>query len=198
MWEDTSKEGYPGNEHGIFEGHFHNNTEALMSLLDLALATNDGWLKQFVREGYAHARRSGVLRMGWFPAWTMPERFNRPAWLHGITEPCGVGDMAVLAVKLTDAGLGEYWDDVDYIVRNHLSAQQIIDLEGMRKIGGGTAQHELPASAIPRRFCRRQSDCHSETMTSPGAARLMGLRDSITPGTALLASVGELPRSICS
>ena len=70
------------------------------------------------------------------------ERYNRPAWLHGITEPCGVGGMAVLAVKLTDTGLGEYWDDVDYIMRNHLSAQQIIDLEGMRKITGGT-QHDV-------------------------------------------------------
>ena len=148
MWEDTGQGRYPGNEHGIFEGHFHNNTEALMSLLDLALATNDDWLKQFVREGYAHARRIGILRMGWFPAWTMPERYNRPAWLHGITEPCGVGDMAVLAVKLTDAGLGEYWDDVDYIVRNHLSAQQIIDLEGMRKIAGGSVQHD----SLLRRF----------------------------------------------
>ena len=70
------------------------------------------------------------------------ERYNRPAWLHGITEPCGVGGMAVLAVRLTDTGLGEYWDDVDYIMRNHLSAQQIIDLEGMRKITGGT-QHDV-------------------------------------------------------
>ena len=28
--------------------------------------------------------------------------------------------MPPLAVQLTDAGLGDYWDDVDAIVRNHL------------------------------------------------------------------------------
>ena len=142
MWEDTSSEGYLGNEHGIFGGHFHNNTEAFMALLDLAVAENDPWLKQFVREGYDHARRSGVLRIGWFPAWTKPEKFNRPAWLHGVTEPCGVSDMAVLAVKLTDAGLGDYWDDVDSIVRNHLAAQQIIDLEAMRRFSGAETEND--------------------------------------------------------
>jgi hypothetical protein len=29
MWEDTDKQGYPGNEHGIFAGHFHGNTTPL-------------------------------------------------------------------------------------------------------------------------------------------------------------------------
>src|SRR5439155_3247582 len=29
MWENTTLEGYQGNEHGIFAGHFHGNTAAL-------------------------------------------------------------------------------------------------------------------------------------------------------------------------
>ena len=91
-----------------------------MGLLDLALATDDDWLKQFVREGYDHAGRNGVLRIGWFPAFATPQKYNRPAkWVH-IMEPCCVAYMVVLAVKLSDTRLGDYWDDVDSIIRNYL------------------------------------------------------------------------------
>jgi hypothetical protein len=148
MWQDTTAEGYPGNEHGIWSGHGHNNPQALMALLDLATAENNGWLKQFVREGYDHAVRNGVVRIGFFPAWVEPEKFNRPAWLHGITETCGVADVMVLATKLSDAGLGDYWDDVDSIVRNQLAAQQISDLDLMRRATGGGAAHD----ALLQRF----------------------------------------------
>jgi hypothetical protein len=148
MWTDTRAEGYPGEEHGIWGGHFHNNTNCLMAMLDVAEATNDDRLRQFIREGYDHARRSGVVRLGWFPAWTNPARYNRPAWLNGVTEPCAVGDMVALAVKLTDAGLGDYWDDVDYIVRNQLVAQQIGDLARWRSAANGRPEND----ALRRRF----------------------------------------------
>ena len=137
MWEDLGAEGYRGNEHGVFAGHFHGNITALHALLEMAVATDDPWLKQFVREGYDHARRTGIARMGWFPGWLRPTAHNRDARLFLDSETCGVADMLVLAVKLTDAGLGDYWDDVDAIARNHLIAQQITDWEQMRALGGG-------------------------------------------------------------
>jgi hypothetical protein len=137
MWEDTSSEGYRGNEHGIFAGHFYGNVASLLALLDLAIIDDDDWLKQFVREGYDHGRRVGVIRMGWFPCWINPEKFKRPAVYALWVETCCVSAMLMLAVKLTDVGLGDYWDDVDSIVRNHLIAQQITDLEEMRRLGGG-------------------------------------------------------------
>jgi hypothetical protein len=142
LWEDTRAEGYPGNEHGVWGGHFHNNTNCLIALLELAQVDNDDGLRHFVREGYDHARRSGVVRIGWFPAWTMPKKYNRPEWLNGVTEPCAAGDMVVLAVRMTDAGLGDYWDDVDYIVRNHLVAQQISDLERLRRVSEGKPEND--------------------------------------------------------
>ena len=142
MWEDTGDEGYAGHEHGIFAGHFHGNITALHALLEMAVATGDAWLKQFVREGYEHARRTGIARMGWFPGWLRPTAHHREAALFMWTETCGVADMLVLAVKLTDAGLGDYWDDVDAVARNHLIAQQITDWEQMRALGGGTAEKE--------------------------------------------------------
>ena len=129
MWEDARSLGYPGNEHGIWAGHGYNNPQSLMALLDLAVADNDSWLKQFVREGYDHAVRSGLIRIGFFSAWVQPEKFNRPAWLHSVTETCGVAAVMLLGVKLSDAGIGDYWDDVDAIVRNQLATQQICDLD---------------------------------------------------------------------
>ena len=134
MWEDTSADGYPGYQHGIFGGHFHGSITPLYALLDLAVAEKNGALKQLVREGYDHALRTGVISMGWFPSWANPENYARPTSLLETSEACGVSDVLLLAVKLTDAGLGDYWDDVDAIVRNHLAGQQIIDLDRMRKI----------------------------------------------------------------
>jgi hypothetical protein len=142
MWEDAGAEGYAGNEHGVFAGHFHGNVTALHALLEVAVATDDAWLKQFVREGYEHARRTGIARMGWFPGWLRPTAHHRDAGLFLYSETCGVADMLVLAVKLTDAGLGDYWDDVDAIARNHLVAQQITDFEQMRALGGGTPEKD--------------------------------------------------------
>jgi len=142
MWEDTGDAGYTGHEHGIFAGHFHGNVTALHALLEMAAATDDSALKQFVREGYDHARRTGIARMGWFPGWLRPTAHHRDAGLFLASETCGVADMLVLAVKLTDAGLGDYWDDIDAIVRNHLVAQQITDWEQMRALGGGTPEKD--------------------------------------------------------
>jgi len=142
MWEDTGDAGYAGNEHGIFAGHFHGNVTALHALLEMAVATDDSALKQFAREGYEHARRTGIARMGWFPGWLQPTAHHREAGLFLASETCGVADMLVLAVKLTDAGLGDYWDDVDAIARNHLVAQQITDVDQMRALGGGTPEKD--------------------------------------------------------
>ena len=139
MWEDTGAKGYPGHEHGIFAGHFHGNLTSLHALLDLAVAEDDDRLKQLVREAYNHARRNGVIRMGWIPSFIQPAnlQYPRKAFYHNTAELCAVSDLLILAVKLSDAGLGDYWDDVDAIVRNQLTEQQIIDLDLMRGISGG-------------------------------------------------------------
>jgi hypothetical protein len=70
--------------------------------------------------------------MGWFPSWSLPTKYNRPAWLQEVTELCALADTIALGVKSSDAGLGDYWDDVDSILRNHLIEQQASDLELMR------------------------------------------------------------------
>jgi DUF1680 family protein len=142
LWVQSDEEGYPGNEHAVWEGHFHATVHTLFGLLDLADVDNDQGLREFVREGYMHAVRNGVVRVGWFPGWIHPTKFGRPAWLAESDEICGVADMVLLAVRLSDEGIGDYWDDVDSIVRNQLSAQQVIDLDLMRKAAGDLAHDQ--------------------------------------------------------
>jgi hypothetical protein len=56
--------------------------------------------------------------------------------------------MVVLGVDLSDAGMGDYWDDVDSIVRNQLITQQVSDLDLMRRVSGGGTSH----GALLKRF----------------------------------------------
>ena len=108
----------------------------MLALLDVAELEKNSWLKEIVREGYEHGIHNGVVRMGWFPfgigPWLMRSDGAEPA-----SEPDGLGEMIQLGVRLSDAGLGEYWDDVDAIVRNHLAESQFCDLEIMRRFAKG-------------------------------------------------------------
>ena len=144
MWKDTTAEGFPGNEKGIWEGHFHATMIALHGLTEFAVARDDETIKQFVRQAYDNAIRNTVIAMGWSPFWIPPGGFNRPKYLSGWCDTCNVADTIVEAVKLTDAGLGDYWDDVDRLVRNQLAEQQICDLDKMRDVcGSGNKNDEL-------------------------------------------------------
>jgi hypothetical protein len=148
LWIDASAVGIAGNEHGMFEGHFHGSTFTLQMLATLAALDEDPALFRLVRAGYHHAQRFGVMPMGWFPAWTRPApgaawAKGRPPHLHNNrNEGCAVADMVILGVKLSDAGLGDYWDDVDHVVRNQLAEQQFTSLDLMRACGGGGNQHD--------------------------------------------------------
>jgi len=165
MWEDLSHEGLPVNETGIWSGHFHGNVAAMHALLEYAIATNDEKAKQIARQAYDHARRVGIHRIGFFPFWYLPSKAGRADERRGFSEGCCTSDMVLMAVKLTDAGLGDYWDDVDCITRNHLIEQQIIDLDLMREVSG--VKPGDPGDDLLKRFLGGVSGA-GLTMLSPG------------------------------
>jgi hypothetical protein len=138
MWEGFSSLAYPGNQQGIFAGHFSGNVCFLNALLELGMAQPSEALKQRARQGYELTRRVGILRMGWYPSWIMngSQTYGRSAALHGVCDSAGVAATLMLAVKLSDAGVADYWDDVDYIVRNQLVEQQFTDVEVMASKAG--------------------------------------------------------------
>ena len=138
--DDTS---VPPHEHGQFTGHFHGNMGFLETLLHFALTENDLALSQVVREGYEHARRHGVIRLGFMPGWIKPMMGRDAEWSLEQNEGCGIADTLILAIRLTDAGLGDYWDDIDSIVRNHFVELQVTDIARMRRACGSDAYDEV-------------------------------------------------------
>jgi hypothetical protein len=111
-----------GAERGHFFGHYHGHLAALIGLLDYARVANDWRLKLFVRDAYEWARHHGIHRLGIFPGGGY------------MTEGCTVADMTALAAGLTDAGAGDYWDDVDQYARNGLLSVQAYDADEMRRV----------------------------------------------------------------
>jgi hypothetical protein len=149
MWEGFSSLAYPGNQQGIFAGHFTGNVEFLNALLDIGMASHSEALKQRARQGYELTRRVGVMRLGWYPSWIMngSETYGRSKDLHATCNSAGVAATLMLAVKLSDSGIGDYWDDVDAIVRNQLVEQQFIDADAMLRKAGGDP-HNLIARFV--------------------------------------------------
>ena len=152
-------------EHAHFEGHIHATVRGLWGLLEYAVATNDEKLKVFVRDGYEYVRTFGIARIGLFG------------------EGCTIGDMTCLAVKLTDAGVGDYWEDVDQYVRNHLTEIQILDLEPIRQI----------AEASPAKPVRSWEDADHFAERTIGALCDDGLHPTVaTPGAMLCCTYNGL------
>jgi hypothetical protein len=106
-----------GAEHGHFDGHIHAHLSVLRGLLEYATVVRDRRVGDFAREGYELARHAGIPEVGWFAT----------SASHGWCEACAMADMVALALRLGDAGLGDYREDAEMIVRNTFAAQQLVD-----------------------------------------------------------------------
>jgi len=124
--------GVIGAEKGHYRGHFHAHVASLRGLLEYAIAANDADLKEFVRNGYEYSRTFGIARIGWFPE-------NATTGQH--CESCCIADMVGLAAKLSDAGVGDYWEDVDRYTRNQLVEQQLVRKDCLVKLAAASPPH---------------------------------------------------------
>ncbi len=116
--------------------HFHGHTMALLGALDYGLAANDGDVQQFVRRGFEYGMRQGESLIGYFPEW-----LGLPT--YQTCELCEVADMIALGLKLSAAGLGDYWDDVDRWLRNQFAEAQLRRADWAYRVGS-----ELPPADI--------------------------------------------------
>jgi len=99
-------------------------------------------------------------------------------------EGCTVGDMTCLAIKLTDAGLGDYLEDVDQYVRNHLTELQILEQEPIyRNRRSQSHTREVLPWEDADRFVERQIGALCDDATHPTLA---------TPGTMHCCSYNGL------
>ncbi|MBM3242960.1 hypothetical protein FJZ31_42415 [Candidatus Poribacteria bacterium] len=99
-------------------GHFHGHLYSLLAMLEYGMAADDAEMIQFVKTGYECARAKASMDpiVGYVSEADSPGCFS---------ETCGVADMIALALKLTEAGAGDYWDDVDRWTRNQFAENQL-------------------------------------------------------------------------
>jgi hypothetical protein len=110
--------------------HFQHHMVPLLGTLDHALAVGDRNLAEFVREAFQWAKTKGNTLVGYFP-----ENIDRPD--VQTSELCEVAGMIGLALKLSAAGLGDYWDDADRWIRNQFAEGQLLRADWAYRIGAG-------------------------------------------------------------
>jgi hypothetical protein len=68
----------------------------------------------------------GAGLVGFFPEWT-----NSPVWQTCETDQ--VADMINIALRLSEAGAGDYWDDADRWIRNQFAENQLTEVDWIEK-----------------------------------------------------------------
>jgi len=117
LWKAAVElEAVVGSDRGHYRGHMHAVVSGLMGMIYAAEATRDAQLMEFVRSAYEFQRNFGIARVG----------------LLG--EGCTVGDMIQTAIKLSESGVGDYWEDVDSYVRNQLIELQLTDAKLLHQV----------------------------------------------------------------
>ncbi|MFH1998083.1 MAG: hypothetical protein ABIK28_00315 [Planctomycetota bacterium] len=129
---------YVRHESGLFDRrgrffddhgrHFHIHALYLLTFLDYALQHEDkdiqaDWIR-FVKRSYEWAKSKDAgssSLIGFFP-----EFVHSPQ-----SEGCCIADMVALALKLSKADAGAYWDDADRWIRNHFTEIQLTRAKGI-------------------------------------------------------------------
>lgn len=104
--------------------HFHHSLYALMAVCEYGYATNDRAILERVDACYRWAREMGDPLIGFY-AEVMPGSDIYLKRRGNTVEICEVADMVWLALYLTRAGIGDYWDDIDRWVRNMYAEGQM-------------------------------------------------------------------------
>ena len=107
--------------------HFHCHTRVLLALAEYARITGDRKSWEFVEKGYEWGKEYGQSLIGYFP-----ERVKEK---HRSTcEICEVAEMIALAVKISQSGYADCWDDADRWVRNHFAESQLTDISWIQRM----------------------------------------------------------------
>ena len=91
--------------------HFHSHSGTLHAILEYGMVTGESSWIELAHKGYEYGKSCGNVLLGYFPEFVDSERLEH-------SELCEVADMIALGLKLTEAGAGDFWDDVDRFARN--------------------------------------------------------------------------------
>ena len=137
--EDGSFLASPGVK---IQAHGGAHLRGLLAMEQYAEAANDKEMMDFVVRSFEHARflgsnyvrarahsydiaeTPGAALVGFFPEWT-----DSPVWQTSETDQVAV--MLTLAMRLSEAGVGDYWDDADRRIRNQFAENQLVETDWM-------------------------------------------------------------------
>jgi hypothetical protein len=111
--------------------HFHANTATLLALAEYGAIVEDKELLELVRKCFEYGQTVSDPLVGWFPEYVpgTPEYTKIiPTSIGPATrtcETCEVADMVGLALKLTQAGVGDYWEEAERWTRNQFAENQL-------------------------------------------------------------------------
>ena len=132
-----------GKQRGHVDFPTHHRATSLRGLLEYGLVVGDPYICDFVRTSYEHMRSFGIPETGFIP--TSGPRGHR-------MEACFIGDYAALALKLSLGGYGDYWEDVDRLVRNHMVESQLADRGLLERIVASSPERKPGSDNRGRRF----------------------------------------------
>lgn len=130
-----------GWEQGHWYSHFHARAIALRGILEYGRMTHDWRVLEFVRRAYEYTWTFGIPRMGWINCY--------PATRYNFMEGCALGDLVALGIRLSDAGIGDYWDDVDAVVRNQLIEQQLVRADALQRVADASPDGSKESDPYP-------------------------------------------------
>jgi hypothetical protein len=107
--------------------HFHHSLYAVMAMCVYAVAAGDREMLERVDACYRWARAIGDPLIGYYTEWIPGSDQYLRRGQGNTVETCEVADMVFLALYLTRAGIGDYWDDVDRWLRNVYAEAQMLD-----------------------------------------------------------------------
>ena len=132
-----------GHELGHWYSHFHARCHSLRAMLEYGRIAHDERVLEFIRRAYEFSLSQGIPRIGWINCY--PGALN-------MAEGCALGDLVALGIRLSDYGLGDYWDDVDAVVRNQLAEQQLIDRARLERVASQSPEDTCRSTAQPKQI----------------------------------------------
>ena len=128
-------------------GHGHAHTIGLLSVLEYGLAANDREAIAFARGGFDWGRANGVPLLGFFPEFYVPG--------YRTCETDTISDMLGVGVKLSAAGVADYWDDIDRWVRNQFSEQQLTTTDWIQRAAERSASKPVKTNETTDQVAER-------------------------------------------
>ena len=145
--------------------HFHEHSRAILTMLEYAASADDEEMMGFALRSFEWVRNLGVHPQGrassvWQPGGPggllvgyFPEFVNSVQW-HA-SELCNVADMIALAIRFSELGRGDYWDDADRWTRNMFAEGQLQTTDWIDRITEGGRLQPAAGRALAHRKHRR-------------------------------------------